>query len=132
MITQAVPELKYRFYWLLIGYAMVTLVVVLSLISDPTEVGLDIPYEDKLYHMLAYFTLMAWFSQIYHDRFRRNLFAMIFIILGVLLEYLQSFDPSRFAEFGDMIANTTGVVLAYIVSLTAFKYSLVKIENLVN
>ena len=130
MIVQAGPDLKYRFYWLLVGYALVALVVVLSLMSDPANVRLNIPFEDKVYHMLAYFTLMAWFSQIYHDRLRRNLFAVLFIIMGVLLEYLQSFEPSRFAEFGDMLANTAGVALGYLVNLSAVKYSLLKIEGM--
>lgn len=131
MSANSDPDLKYRLLWLAIGYALVVLVIVLSLISAP-EVELSFPLEDKFFHALAYFTLMAWFSQIYHKSNKRILLAVMFVMLGVILEYLQSFEPSRFAEFGDMVANTAGVVLAYLINLTAVRFTLVKIENLVS
>ena len=68
MFTKACPELKLRFLWLAIGYSLVILVVFLSLTSNPVDTGLNFPYEDKLYHAFAYFVIMAWFSQIYHDK----------------------------------------------------------------
>lgn len=131
MSANSDPDLKYRLLWLAIGYALVVLVIVLSLISAP-EVELSFPLEDKFFHALAYFALMAWFSQIYHKSNKRILMAVMFVMLGVILEYLQSFEPSRFAEFGDMVANTAGVVLAYLINLTAVRFTLVKIENLVS
>lgn len=122
--------MKLRLLWLSIGYALVALVVFLSLASVPVDMEMNFPYEDKVYHAIAYFTLMVWFSQIYHDGFRRIMFALIFVVLGVFLEYLQSFDPGRFAEFGDMVANTAGVALGFVVTLTTAKSYLVKIERM--
>lgn len=130
MVTKVDPELKFRFLWLTIGYALVTSVIVLSLASAPADLRLNFPYEDKVYHVFAYFTLMAWFSQIYHARFQRNVLALVFVFMGILLEYLQSFEPSRYAEFGDMLANTTGVALGFVVALSAARNYLVKIERL--
>lgn len=129
MSVRAYPELKLRFFWLAIGYALVVLVVFLSLTSNPVDTGLNFPYEDKIYHAFAYFTLMFWFSQIYHDRFQRNMIAVVFILMGLSLEYLQSFDPKRFAEFGDMVANTTGVALGLLMALSGAKNILLKIEK---
>ena len=129
MFTKACPELKMRFLWLAIGYALVVLVVYLSLTSSPVDPGLNIPYEDKIYHAFAYFVLMAWFSQIYHDKFQRNMIAMVFIVMGFMMEYLQSFDPKRFAEAGDILANITGVALGFGVALSSAKNILLKIEK---
>lgn len=129
MSIRAYPELKLRFLWLSIGYALVILVVYLSLTSNPIDTGMSFPYEDKLYHAFAYFTLMFWFSQIYHDRFQRNMIAVVFIFMGFTLEYLQSFDPKRFAEVGDMVANTAGVVLGLLMALSGVKNILLKIEK---
>jgi hypothetical protein len=126
------PELKYRFFWLCIGYALIALVVCLSVVSDPVNVRLNFPYEDKVYHMLAYFTLMAWFAQIYHQRLWRMLLIVGFILLGILMEYIQSFDSSRYAEAGDILANTSGVIAGYLFNLTAARYTLVKIERLIS
>lgn len=130
MPAKTCPDLKLHYLWLLIGYALVALVVYLSLTSNPVDMGMRFPYEDKVFHMLAYFTLMAWFSQIYHDKFRRNMMAVVFICMGLLLEYLQSFDPARFAELGDMLANTTGVILGLLLALTEAKNILFKLEKL--
>ena len=129
MIPKAYPELKLRSLWLAIGYALVILVLFLSLTSNPVDTGLDLPYIDKLYHALAYFTLMFWFSQIYHNRLQQIMVAVVFILMGLSLEYMQSFDPERFAEFGDMVANTTGVALGFIMSLSGAKNILLKIEK---
>lgn len=125
------PELKLRILWLIIGYLLVALVVFLSLSSSPVDTGLRFPYEDKLYHALAYFTLMLWFAQIYHDRFKRTLFAVLFIMLGVALEYLQSFDPNRYSEFGDIVANSTGVLLGLLIAMAGARNGLARVEKVI-
>ena len=123
------PPLKLRRVWLAIGYSLVASVVYLSLTSSPVDPGLDIPYEDKLYHALPYFTLMFWFAQIYHEPVKRNVIAVMFILMGVLFEYLQSFDPNRYYEFADMIANTTGVLLGLLLALTGAKTLLLRVDS---
>jgi len=132
LFAKAVPDLKLRFLWLAIGYALVMLVVFLSLTSNPVSLEMEIPYQDKFFHALAYFTLMAWFSQIYHDRFQRNMIALVFIFMGVTLEYLQGFDPNRYFEFADMVANSVGVALGFALALTGAKNILVKLEEVIS
>ena len=129
MFAKAVPDLKLRFLWLTIGYALVVLIVFLSLTSSPVDMEMGFPYEDKVFHALAYFTLMAWFSQIYHDKFQRNMIAVVFVFMGVMLEYLQGFDASRYFEFSDMIANSIGVALGFSIALTGAKNILLRIEK---
>ncbi|MCK4674477.1 MAG: VanZ family protein [Gammaproteobacteria bacterium] len=129
MCTKAVPDLRLRFLWLSIGYVLVALVVFLSLTSSPVDVKLDIPYQDKVFHVFAYFTLMAWFSQIYHDRFQCYMIAVVFVLMGITLEYFQSFDPNRYSEFADMVANSTGVALGFSIALTGAKNILLRIEK---
>ena len=132
MFSKAVPDLKLRFLWLTIGYALVALVVFLSLTSSPVDMEMGFPYEDKVFHALAYFTLMAWFSQIYHDKFQRNMIAVVFVFMGVTLEYLQGFDASRYFEFADMIANSIGVALGFSIALTGAKNTLLNIEKVLS
>jgi len=132
MFEKAVPDLKLRFLWLAIGYALVMLVVFLSLTSDPVSLDIDLPNQDKIFHALAYFALMAWFAQIYHDKFQRNMIALVLVFMGVTLEYLQGFNPNRYFEFADMVANLTGVALGFAVALTSVKNILVKIEKVIS
>ena len=132
MVTKAGPDLKFRFVWLAIGYALVTLVLYLSLTSHPIDVEVGLPFADKFFHAFAYFVLMVWFAQIYHDKFQRYMIALGLIVMGVALEFLQSFDVARMSEFADMAANATGVLLAFYLTLTKAKNCLVSIENLVS
>ena len=129
MNLQLVPYLKLRPLWFAIGMALIMLVVYLSLTSSPIDTGLDFPYQDKLYHAFAYFVLMAWFGQIYHTTLQRSMFAVLFVVLGLAMEYMQSFDPKRMAEFADMVANTTGVLIGYMLTATTFKNVLLNIER---
>jgi len=131
MFAKASPDLKWRFLWLAIGYALIALVFYLSLTSNPVKIGMSFPYEDKVYHAFAYFVLMFWFAQIYHNKFQRNMIAMVLVCMGIMLEYLQSFNASRFSEPGDFIANATGVALGFSLTLTSAKNWLVKIEALI-
>ena len=129
MDKQVEPKLKLRLLWLAIGYMLVALVVYLSLTSHPVELDIEIDYLDKIFHTLAYFALMFWFTQIYHDKFWRYSYAIFFVLLGIGMEYLQSFDPERFYEFADMLANTAGVVLALLLASTPAKNILLQIDN---
>ena len=129
MIVKVCPVLRFRLVWLVIGYLLVGLVVYLSLTSTPVDMDLSLPYEDKFFHALAYFVLMFWFAQIYHDGFQRNVIALVLVCMGVVLEYLQSFDPARISDFSDMVANSTGVVLGFALALTRVKYGLVSFEK---
>lgn len=122
-------ELRFGRLWLLIGYGLIALIVYLSVTSSPVEVDTGLPYQDKLFHMLAYFTLTGWFVQLYPSRRHINVWALVFVLMGLLLEYVQSFDPQRTAEFADMIANTIGVTLGYALSATPLRSALIRIED---
>lgn len=129
MVIKEEPDLKFRFIWLAIGYALVALVLYLSLTSHPVNVKLGLPFVDKFFHAFAYFVLMVWFAQLYHGKFQRYVIASVLIVIGVVLEYLQSFDVARMSDFGDMVANATGVLLAFYLTLTEAKNCLVMIES---
>jgi len=123
------PELRYRKLWLSIGYLLIVVVVFLSLTSNPVQFDTSLPYQDKLFHALAYFSLTFWFMQIYHIRHHVFQWVIFFLCLGLLLEYLQGFDSNRYSEVGDMIANTLGVVVAVALARTQLRFVLVRLER---
>lgn len=123
------PDLRYRKLWLLIGYLLIALVIFLSLTSSPVEIDTDLPYQDKLFHALAYFTLTFWFMQIYHFKHHVLRWVIFFLCLGLLLEYLQGFNPRRYSEVADIMANTLGVMLGVGLSMTPLRYILLKFER---
>ena len=123
------PRLRYRALWLLIGYALIVLVVYLSLVSVPVKIDTGLPYQDKLLHILAYFSLTFWFLQVYHVRQHARFWVIFFLCLGLFLEFMQGLDAARYSEAADMVANVLGVVLAVLLSRTRLRFMLVGIER---
>jgi VanZ family protein len=123
------PDLRYRKLWLAIGYMLIAVVIYLSLTSSPVQIDADLPYQDKIFHTLAYFVLTFWFMQIYHIRHHALRWIIFFLGLGLLLEYLQGFDPQRYSEVGDMAANALGVMLAAGLSMTPLRHTLARFER---
>ncbi len=103
--------LKFRFLWTLIGYGLVVLVVVLSLApAPPTPV--DFPWMDKGLHVMAYGVLMLWFAQL-HPRSRYGWLAGGLVMLGILLEVLQSYTDYRSGDYWDVAPNSLGTALGW-------------------
>jgi len=102
--------LKFRFFWTLIGYGLVILVIALSLFTIPPSV--DVPLEDKVYHVLAYGVLMLWFAQL-HPKSRYAGLACGFIALGILMEIMQSQLAGRIGDIWDVVANSLGTIISW-------------------
>lgn len=92
--------------WLRIGWLLVALVVFLSLGPPGPEV--PVRHFDKLGHGLAYLTITAWFGALYQGR-RRLGYAMGFLVMGTMLEWIQGTTTYRAMDSADMIANALGV-----------------------
>ena len=120
-------KLRLRGLWLAIGYLLVAFVVFQSLSTSPIE-GPEFPLQDKVFHALAYCVLMGWFAQIYQQAGQRVRTAASLIALGILMDVLQSFEPERYAEFADFLANTLGVILAWWLTRNKLKNILLMLE----
>ena len=121
------PHLKYRPLWLFVAYSLVAYVIYSSLTSSPVHV--DVNYFDKYAHTFGYFVLMGWFMQLYHSRKGVFLCAVSLILMGVSLEFLQELTGYRFFDIYDMMANTAGVLLAWMLVKTPFPYILYYFET---
>ncbi len=113
----AIHHLHYKWLWLGIGLAMVATVFVLSIVSVPSAVK-SFMVQDKVMHMVAYATLMGWFAQIYRHDLTRLVLVLGFIAMGIGIEFLQGMTATRHFEVIDMVANTSGVVLAWALAYT--------------
>jgi len=122
-----IPPLRFKKLWLGVGFSLVLAVILLSLTSLPMPSGAS--GGDKAGHVLAYFVLMGWFAQIYHAPQSRFYYMIGFLLLGGLLEILQGLGGTRYAEWGDMLANSIGVLLAWWLTKNRFAYVLVYVER---
>jgi VanZ family protein len=123
--------LRYKTLWLSIGISLVVTVILLSLMAPPKDMMDALP-SDKLAHFVAYFVLMGWFAQIYHTNKQRWLYLIGFLMLGLTLEILQGLGGVRHADWVDMLANSAGVISAFLVTKTRLAYILVYIESFGN
>ncbi|MGV7222362.1 MAG: VanZ family protein [Nitrospinales bacterium] len=104
---------KYIFLWHIAGWGLVALIIYLSIMPVPADLGVE--GGDKLAHFAAYFVLMWWFAQVLaKSRYLSLAFACI--VLGGGLELMQCFIEGRFCEFADVLANSAGVLVAWGIS----------------
>ena len=121
--------MRYFNLWLVIGWLFVLLVCYFSLMSNPPKFDVKFEHLDKLEHMLSYLILMSWFAQLYQTKQSRIFYALFFIILGISLEILQGLGQTRFFEYADMLANTTGVMIGLALTKGKFKNTLSLLEH---
>lgn len=121
-------RLRYHRTWLTLGGLWIAIVIILSLMPNPPD-PLAFEQSDKLSHFLAYGWLMLWFCQLYSGAARRWDLALLFIALGVGLEFLQSLTPDRAYEILDMAANSGGVLLGWLLAATPLARGLHVLES---
>jgi VanZ family protein len=111
--------LNFRGAWLALGWLLVALVVYLSLTPHPPEaLSLPFPNADKLEHGFAYASLSLWFCQIYLQARQRAAVVVALIALGITLEFLQGMGGYRTFEVADMVANSIGALLGFLLART--------------
>ena len=100
--------------WLIVGWLLVLLVIVLSLAPVPV----DVPVEegDKVGHVVAYAALMFWFANLFETLNRRSMLAIGFVVLGIALEFVQGWTDYRTFELADMAANALGVAMGWVLA----------------
>lgn len=125
--TYTMTDLKFRKLWLTIGFGMICLIVYFSL-SRHMPIG-SFSHSDKLQHILAYGAIMWWFSLLYPIK-RQPLLAATFLLMGLILDYSQSFVGWRVFDMLDVIANGIGILLGWLLTKTPLGFTLARIERL--
>lgn len=105
--------------WQALAGLIVAAIVVLSL-SPPLylqDVGVP-SWNDKAGHFLAYFALSAWCVQLFESAGDVRRCMLLALVLGACMEGLQSLTATRTADWMDMLANATGVLIGGATFLT--------------
>lgn len=115
----------FRSAWSAIGIALLLLLVYGSL--APAAVMPPLGANDKIFHGLAYFSMMTWFAQMYASLRTRCAVALTLVALGIAIEFIQPYVNRQF-DWYDMLANAEGVALALMLSLTPLRGTLAYID----
>lgn len=117
----------YRPIWLAGGWLIILLITYLSLTHSPPA-PLRFEHADKLEHMAAYTLLMGWFCQLYFARKQRIWLAFAFIAFGGIIELLQGWSGYRTADWLDLLSDSLGVGLGWLLSITSLQYFLTRLD----
>ena len=98
------------------GWLYAAAIVWLSLTPSPPDPGFD--HGDKIGHFATYAFLMFWFGYLYRESWPRIAYALLWIGMGVGLEFAQGATGDRTYEFADMAANALGVLAGAIAALS--------------
>ncbi len=124
-----VRHLRLKRLWLVCGLLLISGVTFASVVSVPAQVS-SLLINDKLTHVVVYACLMGWFAQIFRHDLTRLIFVFLLSGMGIGIEFIQAATPTRHFEVLDMIANTSGVVLAWALAYTWVGTILWRIESL--
>jgi hypothetical protein len=126
--------LRYRTLALLTGYLFALFILGGSLVDLGDNQ--DSMFSNEIYHLLAFSTLhilsygilMFWFGQLYPpEHFAR--IATSIVIYGLLIECAQYYTGYRSFEFGDIVANTAGVLIGWRLCVAGFNRCLAELEH---
>ena len=102
--------------WYGLGALLLLLVGTASLMPAP-----DTGVNDKLSHFIAYFVLAGWFGLLASGRPGLVWTVAGLIAYGICIELLQGMTSYRYLEWGDVIANSSGVIVGITLYLTPLR-----------
>ena len=127
-LSDKYKPLKYRSLYLYLGYLWVLLTVYVCLAPNPPDTSV-IEFGDKIVHLLGYICLFLWFAQIYSRQSHWRP-AVGLVLLGIMIEFVQGQTGYRSFEVADMLANTTGVLIGWLLAGSFVSFIFVRLESL--
>ena len=121
------PSGPIRQAWICGGIALILAVIYFSL--TPKPVTIPGAQGDKFSHTFAYLVLMLWFVQVYASAPSRITCAVLLILMGVCLEYMQLWIGIRTFEWLDMVSGAVGVLLGCILAPPRIPNLYQRVEN---
>ena len=101
---------------LLLALFTTLLIAFLSLTRVGTVQPVNFKYLDKIEHGIAYMVLsFFWLLSLRNKKVTKLVIILFCIIYGVIMEVLQSTTSYRTFDYMDMIANSLGAGLGFIV-----------------
>jgi VanZ family protein len=103
-------------FWLSLSFILIISVIYFSL--DRHAAGVPaIEHGDKLMHISTYFILMSWFAQLSRRR-NHSWIALGLITFGILIEFAQGWTGFRTMDPADIVANSAGVFVGWVLAST--------------
>lgn len=124
MAITTVREVKLQRWLLFFLILEAVLILILSLLPDPPDPELDIPFLDKILHALAYFVLCGSAVFTFSPGKKPGLVVVLCIlccvVYGGTIELLQGLT-GRMTELADLLADGGGAVPGALAGLMVYR-----------
>lgn len=110
-------RLRFARLWWWLGSAIVVLILYLSLMPSPPQP--PVPISDKWQHTFAYALMMSWFVQLTPRHWR---VMVLLVLMGIGVEFVQGWSGYRYYEELDMLANSVGVFIGWLMYVLGIRY----------
>jgi VanZ family protein len=118
-------QFMYKRYYKIV-FLITTLVVFYLAITASDTSWLNSPYEDKINHFMAFFTLSLLLNRASSRPMARIRNVIALLSFGIFIEYVQSFLPYRDASMLDVLADLCGILL-FQSALTLYRFTKVRL-----
>jgi VanZ family protein len=118
--------LKQSTFWKLLFFIYTVILIISTIIKPPFNYS-SYYYEDKIIHLLSFFIASDLFSLAFYkkeNKFRYFFLLLVFSLLPLGIEYIQTFSPYRVFSYDDMLFGYYGIIIGLIyffVKKKAFK-----------
>lgn len=119
--------LRWPRLWFGCWVGLLVLVAILSLVIVPPLP--EVPDGDKFGHCLAYAALAAIAVQLFAGARTLVRVAVLLVLYGIAMEFLQGLTPNRTPDPLDALANSIGVLIGMAVVFTPLRNALAWIER---
>jgi len=128
-IGRSLKPFRHPLPWAVVWMLGIAAVVVLSLVP-PKDMPPEPLGSDKLGHFLAYACVMAWSVQIHARRRSWTANALLLVLLGIGLEFMQgAMHVGRSQDPMDALADTLGVIGGFATCLTPMRDALLRLDR---
>ena len=110
-------------------YLTLLVITILAFLPDYDALPPIVSFSDILNHTLAFTVLFVLFRAA-HTQLALKYVFLFLLTYALFIEAVQYFLPTRFASFSDILADTTGLLIGYLLSRLFLRVSYTK--NLFN
>lgn len=107
---------RYRWFYRTVFFSVLALGMYLGMRPEPPPTPIKFNFIDSVYHAGGLFvcTILSYMA---FPRWRWWFRGLLMFSVGVAVEYVQSYHPTRSADIHDIYANSVGVVAGLLVIL---------------
>ena len=106
-------------------YINLILITILAFLPDYDALPPIVSFSDLLNHTLAFTVLFLLFRSAYTQLALKYVFALL-LTYALFIEVVQYFLPTRFASFSDILADSVGLGIGYLLSKVLLRITYIK------